>query len=187
MTATQLKDMPGKVRETTGKIKETAGRIKDLAEKKLPDTHQRVSAHTAPSVNRQIREKTEQTIKTLAPKDQAQITERLRKLDREWDIERVLEMNASSLALAGVILGMRVNRKFLFVPAVVTAFLLQHALQGWCPPLPLFRRLGFRTAREIDEERQALKVARGDFSEVNKLKHRGAASTAGKILTAVER
>ena len=26
----------------------------------------------------------------------------------------------------------------------VLAFLLQHALQGWCPPMPVFRWLGFR-------------------------------------------
>lgn len=187
MTSTQLKDLPVNVKEASGKVKETVGRVRDMAEKKLPSTTQRVAAHTDAAVNRQIRNQTEQSIKTLAPKGQDQITERLQQLEREWDIERVLEMNASSLALAGVILGMKVNRKFFFVPAIVTAFLLQHALQGWCPPLPLFRRMGFRTSKEIDEERQALKVARGDFSEVNKLKHRGAASTAEKILSAVER
>ena len=42
--------------------------------------------------------------------------------------------------------------------------MLQHALQGWCPPLPLFRRLGFRTQEEIARERYALKGMRGDFA-----------------------
>ncbi|WP_407921819.1 hypothetical protein, partial [Corallococcus sp. AB049A] len=28
------------------------------------------------------------------------------------------------------------------------SFLLQHGLQGWCPPLPLLRRLGLRTRGE---------------------------------------
>ena len=46
------------------------------------------------------------------------------------------------------------------------SFLLQHALQGWCPPLPLFRRLGVRTAREIARERYALQALRGDFDDV---------------------
>ena len=36
-------------------------------------------------------------------------------------------------------------------------FLLQHALQGWCPPVPILRRQGFRTRHEIDAERQALR------------------------------
>lgn len=51
-------------------------------------------------------------------------------------------------------LGTFVNRRW---------FLLQHAVQGWCPPLPVFRRLGVRTAREIHEEILALKAMRGDF------------------------
>jgi hypothetical protein len=49
------------------------------------------------------------------------------------------------------------------VPALVTGFLFQHAVEGWCPPIPVLRRLGFRTAREIDIERVALKALRGDF------------------------
>jgi len=50
------------------------------------------------------------------------------------------------------------------LPAVVGTFLLQHAVQGWCPPLTVFRRLGFRTAGEIARERYALKAMRGDFA-----------------------
>lgn len=45
----------------------------------------------------------------------------------------------------------------------MTGFLFQHAIQGWCPPLPILRRLGFRTAEEINQERYALKALRGDF------------------------
>jgi hypothetical protein len=45
----------------------------------------------------------------------------------------------------------------------VGGFLFQHAIEGWCPPVPILRRLGFRTAREIDIERVALKTLRGDF------------------------
>jgi hypothetical protein len=82
------------------------------------------------------------------------------------DIERTLEANASALALTGVVLGSVGDRRWLALPAVVTAFLLQHALQGWCPPVPVFRRLGFRTASEIEEERYALKVLRGDFEGI---------------------
>ena len=37
-------------------------------------------------------------------------------------------------------------------------------LQGWGPPVPLFRRLGFRTRAEIARERYALKGIRGDFA-----------------------
>ena len=57
----------------------------------------------------------------------------------------------------------RGDRRFFALPAVVAGFLLQQAVQGRCPPVPLFRRLGFRTASEIDHERYALKALRGDF------------------------
>jgi len=45
----------------------------------------------------------------------------------------------------------------------VLSFLFQHAVQGWCPPVPVFRRMGVRTRKEIDREKYALKALRGDF------------------------
>jgi hypothetical protein len=91
------------------------------------------------------------------------IARRLRELDAEWDIERALEANAATLALSGASLAFFRDRRWGLVPMVVAGFLLQHALQGWCPPLPVLRRLGFRTRAEIDRERYALKAVRGDF------------------------
>jgi hypothetical protein len=93
------------------------------------------------------------------------IEHRLAELDREWDIERLLAANAASLALGGTLLGMVSHRSFLLLPAVVGTFLLQHALHGWCPPVPLFRSFGVRTSREIEQERHALKLIRGDYGE----------------------
>lgn len=98
------------------------------------------------------------------------IGRRLEELDREWDTERILETNASSLALLGMGLGITVNRKWFIIPAVVIGFLLQHALQGWCPPLPVLRRMGVRTQGEIEMERYILKALRGDFGELGLLK-----------------
>src|SRR5690625_7806825 len=40
----------------------------------------------------------------------------------------------------------------------ICGFLLQHSMQGWCPPLKLLRRSGCRTAREIETERYALQA-----------------------------
>jgi hypothetical protein len=95
----------------------------------------------------------------------SEIQLRLAELDHEWDIERTIEANASTIMLAGLGLGAFVDRRFFALPAVVAAFLLQHALQGWCPPVPILRRLGFRTQTEIDEEKYALKALRGDFEQ----------------------
>ena len=94
------------------------------------------------------------------------IDARLRELDAEWDIERAIEANAATLALTGTILGMVHDRRWLYLPLAVTGFLLQHATQGWCPPVPVLRRLGFRTQVEIERERYALKALRGDFRDI---------------------
>jgi hypothetical protein len=82
----------------------------------------------------------------------------MEELDKEWDIERALEVNASTLALTGLFLAVTVDRKWLMLPGVVLSFLLQHGLQGWCPPLPVLRRLGVRTRGEIDREKYELRA-----------------------------
>jgi hypothetical protein len=97
-----------------------------------------------------------------------QIPARIKKLDKEWDIERVLETNMSVLALSGLALAVFVNLYWLILPGVVLLFFLQHAIQGWCPPIPLFRAIGVRTRPEIDREKYALKAIRGDFQIIDK-------------------
>jgi hypothetical protein len=132
----------------------------------LPPTTTRVSDHTSDRVNREIWEKTEENVKEYSERGTFAIDKRLEELDHEWDIERTLEANAAALALIGLGLGTFVNKKFYVLPAVVTGFLLQHALQGWCPPVPFFRRRGIRTMEEIQAERYALKALRGDYEPV---------------------
>jgi hypothetical protein len=122
----------------------------------LPSTVERVPEHTAEEVNELIRRDTDERIARYRERGPRAIRIRLDELNHEWDIERTLEANAAAASLIGLSLGATVNRKWFLFPAVVAAFLLQHALQGWCPPLPVFRRLGFRTASEIDREREAL-------------------------------
>jgi len=73
----------------------------------------RVQAHTAECVNQRIQEQAEHRIIEAAIDSKARLSERIRKLDREWDIERWLDMNASGLAFAGLALGLAANRKFL--------------------------------------------------------------------------
>jgi hypothetical protein len=118
----------------------------------------RVRSSTASHVNEEIDHQTDINIHYYKDKSRAEILERIQMLDKEWDIERVLEVNASSLALSGLILGLTKNRKWLFLPGIILPFLLQHGLQGWCPPLPLLRRLGIRTRGEIDREKYDLKL-----------------------------
>jgi hypothetical protein len=125
----------------------------------------RVREHTDPERQRQIDAALRERVSRYADASPAELSARIRELEQESDMERVLETNASILALAGVLGGAFLNRRILAVPVIVLSFLLQHARQGWCPPVPLFRRLGVRTRQEIDAERSALKAMRGDFAQ----------------------
>ena len=118
----------------------------------------RVRRSTPPQVNEQIDRDTDSNIRRYSNSNKAGIRRRMRALDEEWDVERVLEVNASTLALTGLVLGLTVNRKWLWLTGGVLGFLLQHGIQGWCPPLPVLRRLGIRTRGEIDREKYALKA-----------------------------
>lgn len=128
-------------------------------------TARRVPDQTAQEINERIRRATEIRVHYYANHPQ-EIEQRLRELDQEWDIERTLETGSSALSLTGLIMGIGVSRKWLLLTLAVQGFFMQHAIQGWCPPLPLFRRLGIRTVAEIDQERYALKALRGDFKNI---------------------
>jgi hypothetical protein len=147
----------------------------------LPTTIDRVPLHTPEHINEQIQQQTIENLERAVAGGSAAIGRRLRELDSEWDVERLLETNASSIILMGLGLGAVVSRKWFLLPAAVAGFLLQHALQGWCPPIPVLRRMGFRTQREIDEERYALKILRGDF-----LNLRGQGNAVGRVMKAVQ-
>jgi hypothetical protein len=94
----------------------------------------------------------------------ALVARQLGNLRREWDLERALETWFASVVLTGVTLAATRNRRWMAFPAIAAGFMLQHAIQGWCPQVPLLRRLGFRTQPEIARERYALKGMRGDFA-----------------------
>lgn len=121
----------------------------------IAESATRVSSHTSREVNHRIADATRGRLLRIGDDPQA-IARRLLELDQEWDIERAIEANASTVALTGTVLGLTVHRGFFALPFAVACFLLQHALQGWCPPIPVLRRLGFRTCREIEDERNEL-------------------------------
>jgi hypothetical protein len=130
----------------------------------VPATTARVPQSTAEDVNQRIYDDIRARVTRYAAEGPEAIERRLRELDHEWDIERVLEANAAVISLIGLGLGTFIHRRWYVLPTLVATFLLQHAVQGWCPPVPLFRRYGIRTATEIGYERYALKALRGDFS-----------------------
>ncbi|MDQ3337340.1 MAG: hypothetical protein M4D80_19435 [Myxococcota bacterium] len=79
------------------------------------------------------------------------IRRRLWALDREWPLDRAL------LALFSVLGSFTASKKRLRpVFWLQMAFLFHHAIRGWCPPVSVLRRIGFRTEKEIGAERTAL-------------------------------
>lgn len=127
----------------------------------------RVQKNTPKSINRDFEQDLRDNIRYFSTKSKEEISERIDELEKEWNMDRMLITNASSLAGLGLILGLTVHKNWFILPGVVMTFLLQHGVQGWCPPLPLFRKLGVRSFKEIDRERFALKYLRGDFSNIS--------------------
>lgn len=122
----------------------------------IAETATRVPQHTPSHINRSIRHQIQRNIERYRQKPHL-IPQRMEELDREWDIERSVEAISAGLTLTGLALTIGVSRKWLALPIVVQLFMLQHSLQGWCPPLMVLRRMGVRTAREIEDERHALR------------------------------
>lgn len=92
-------------------------------------TANRVSAQTSDEINRRLRLQMEERLAYYETHPD-EIDTRLAELDREWDIERTLEANASTLAFTGTMLAATGDRRWLALPAIVTGFLFQHAISG---------------------------------------------------------
>jgi hypothetical protein len=144
----------------------------------------RIADSTPTRTNRHIAAEADARIEYFAGHLE-EIPPRLADLEREWDIERALITNASTLALVGLVLGILVKRRWLALSMVVMSFLLQHGIQGWCPPLPLFRRMGLRTKEEILRERYALRALNGELEPLCEPDSQVPAQRAANVLAAI--
>lgn len=125
------------------------------------------SAPRSPEASGEIDRRVEQAIGAqlrYCAGNRRRIARRLRELDEEWDLESVLESQASVVAALGTMTGAVVNRRVPALPVSMTASLVRLAANSLLPVVPLLRRLGLRTSREIEIERLALLILRGDVS-----------------------
>ena len=127
----------------------------------------RVRANTSTEINRRLDDEAAERVRSYTAQSKSEISRRIEELDREWDFERILEVEASSMGMIGVTLAATLNKKLLALPVMVAGMVLLHSVQGWYPLLPVFRRLNVRTREEIDREKYALKALRGDFEQVS--------------------
>lgn len=115
----------------------------------------RVRAHTAASVLDRIDRRTAARVFDAARGGPEAIERRLRQLDREWDVDRVL---ALGMAVATTVSSYKGRKSWAWrmIFRAQQAALLLHAGVGWSPPVAAMRRLGVRTQKEIDTERAVL-------------------------------
>ena len=146
----------------------------------LPSTTHRVATYTNPEMNEMIRKNTLETLASFEDAGDSEISKRIQKLNSEWDVERVVEAKAAMCVMGCSLFGISKNKYWSFLSLIAGTFLLQHALLGWCPSAPVIRKMGVRTAEEINQEKIALKVMRKDFAHV---KHNDAES----VFEAVEK
>ncbi len=126
----------------------------------------RVRANTPPEINQAIDTEIAAMVRFYASKTDYEIGKRIEELDKEWDIGRIMEIRASTVSLIGIILGLKRSKIWLILPTMASTFLFMYAVQGWCPPVSILRRFGFRTRQEIDLEKYALKALRGDSEKI---------------------
>lgn len=65
-----------------------------MRKKLFPPTTQRVASHTDYFVKERIRNNTICCLNTYKDSNHAVLTDKMKKLDSEWDTERILETNA---------------------------------------------------------------------------------------------
>jgi hypothetical protein len=126
----------------------------------------RVRQHTAAPVNERIDQLTRASIDETLQAGPEATRRRLNELDQEWDVDRALMVNfavagavTSGLGFARYVTSpwLAPRRKgFLVFFGAQLGFLLLHGIVGWCPPASVFRRLGFRTPREMEIAPMAL-------------------------------
>lgn len=126
-----------------------------------PPSNDMIRERTSAGSNERIDRETQGAIDD-AVRSPDQIRARLAELDREWDVNRALMLNfavvgglSASLMARSLLRERKVGGWGAFFITQM-GFLAHHAIRGWCPPMPVFRRLGFRSSREINEERNML-------------------------------
>ncbi|HEY9841480.1 MAG: hypothetical protein ACAI44_22620 [Candidatus Sericytochromatia bacterium] len=138
----------------------------EQAQPVIPDQLDRIRAFGDPAVNALVDQGIRERLALYAAAPE-QIDRRIAELGREWNIERVMAVKSSGLAMLGLVFGLIRSRKWLLLPLLLLPCQFQQSLQGTSPITVLLRRMGFRTCQEIETEKYALKMLRGDFGDLD--------------------
>ncbi len=102
-------------------------------------------------------------IARIAEEGPEAVTRRLTELDAEWTVGRWVKVICGGMLLAGLVLALAVDPWWLLLVGVGGVILTQYlffrrSVLGW-----LLTPAGVRPGAEIEDERIALRVLRGDF------------------------
>src|SRR5665811_1902220 len=87
-------------------------------------------------------------------------------LEREWTAGRMTKACIGLSIVLGLGLTALFNPWWLILPAFGGVFLLQYFFSRTSWLVLVFREMGFRSGFEVDQEKIALKILRGDFRHV---------------------
>ena len=108
----------------------------------------------------------EKRLACLADAGPHAITDRLGQLDREWSAGRMTKATIGLLIVSGLALTALAGPWWLVLPAIGGFFLLQYLFSRTSWLGATFREMGFRSGGDIDQEKFALRVLRGDFKHL---------------------
>src|SRR4051794_18906074 len=106
-----------------------------MEENKLNDVEKEAEAAV-----KQIVDKTFENVKNFSHKGRAKITERLKELEGEYDLESLLHINLAALSLTGAALGFFVDKKWFILPAASAGLLALNTLTGLLARIPLLKK-----------------------------------------------
>jgi pilus assembly protein TadC len=107
-------------------------------------------------INKKISEKTDKTIHEVENKGLKSVRERLKKLESEWDIDKVTNASFASLIVFELLTARRKTKWFIIAQLIQLPIFLMNKKLGIYSPSIIFRILGFRTKKEIELERKEL-------------------------------
>ena len=111
------------------------------------------------------RETLEQRLACLADAGPKAVDDRLAELEREWTAGRMTKAAIGVVIISGLALSY-LNPWWLILPGVGGLLLLSYLFGRTSGLGILFHKMGYRSGFEVDREKMALKVLRGDFRNV---------------------
>ena len=105
-------------------------------------------------------------IVAIAERGPLAVNQRLTELEREWTAGRMVKAVTGAMLVVGIALGGFLHPYWLLLTALAGAVLVQDWFFRSSTLGELFHSFGYRSGAEIEDERLALRVLRGDFRDL---------------------